>query len=246
VIRRGLPLHNWPKPDQIAWAEATAEGDIFEGRGPAAHWAATTRDATIAAYGRWLGFIAASEPLALATHPVDRLTVERLARYLDHLAETARTVGQHMFLAKLRDAIRVMFPGKVPLHLSRLVAWLEHECQPRSMAARVVTTQRLSALSTKLIKQAVSVDGEIVDSVSFRDGLMIGILALRPVRRRTFSLMQVRRHLRRVGEEWRMIFEGSETKSGRPFEASGAGSDRTVPRAIPARSAPEVSGRSSA
>ena len=79
MIRRGLALHNWPEPDRAAWAEAIAEGEIFDGRGPAAHWATTTRDAVIAAYGRWLGFIAASEPLALGVHPVDRLTVERLA-----------------------------------------------------------------------------------------------------------------------------------------------------------------------
>jgi integrase/recombinase XerD len=49
---------------------------------------------------------------------------------------------------------------------------------------------------------------------------MIGLLALRPVRRRTFSLIRAGTHLCQLGDEWRMIFEGSETKSGRPFEAS--------------------------
>jgi hypothetical protein len=38
------------------------------------------------------------------------------------------------------------------------------------------------------MKQAVGADGKITDIVPFRDGLMIGLLALRPVRRRTFSL----------------------------------------------------------
>jgi integrase/recombinase XerD len=220
MIRRGLAFHDWPEPDRIGWAEAIAEGDIFDGQGPAAHWATTTRDSVLSAYGRWLGFIAASEPLVLAAHPADRLTVERLGHYLDHLAETAGTVGRHMFLAKLRDAIRVMFPAKMPLHLPRLVARLERECQPRSLAARVVTTPRLTALGKKLMKQAVSTDGKITDAVSFRDGLMIGLLALRPVRRRTFSLIRARTHLCQLGDEWRMSFEGSETKSGRPFEAS--------------------------
>jgi integrase len=124
-----------------------------------------------------------------------------------------------MFFAKLRDAVRVMFPGEVPQHLSRLVARLERVCQPRSLAARVVTTPRLTALSKQLMRQACA-EGGIADVVTFRDGLMIGLLALRPVRRRTFSLIRVRGHLRRVGDEWRMIFAGSETKSGRPFETS--------------------------
>jgi integrase/recombinase XerD len=207
-------------PDRIAWTEAIAEGDILDGRGPAAGWAGTTRSAVIAAYGRYLGFLAATEPSVLAEHPAKRLTEDRLTRYLGHLAETAGTVGQHMFFAKLRDAVRVMFPGNVPQHLSRLVARLESECRPRSKAARIVTSARLSELGTKLMKKAIGLDGETASAVGYRDGLMIALLALRPVRLRTFSLMRLDRHLRQVGQEWRMVFDGPELKSGRPFETT--------------------------
>jgi integrase/recombinase XerD len=113
-----------------------------------------------------------------------------------------------------------MFPGETPQILSRLVRRLERERQPRSLAARIVTIQRLTALSKKLMREAAGSEGEITDIVAYRDGLMIALLAWRPVRLRTFSLIQARRHLCRVGDEWRMIFEGAETKSGRPFEAS--------------------------
>jgi hypothetical protein len=63
------------------------------------------------------------------------------------------------------------------------------------------------ALGKNLMRQAVGADGKITGIVTGRDGLMIGLLAVRPVRRRTFSLMR-RSHLRRVGDEWRMIFAG--------------------------------------
>jgi integrase/recombinase XerD len=218
MIRRSLPFDAWPEPDRTAWTEAIAEGDIFDGRGPAAHWAATTRSAVIAAYGRYLSFLAASEPSVLAEHPAKRLTEDWLTRYLSYLAETAGTMGRHMFFAKLRDAVRVMFPGSVPLHLSRLVARLEGECRPQSKAARIVSSTRLAGLGTKLMEGAIGAEGKITDAVAYRDGLMIGLLALRPLRLRTFSLIRVSRHLRQVGEEWRMVFEGPETKSGRPFE----------------------------
>ena len=218
MIRRAIPWDAWPAPDRIAWTEAIAEGDIFDGRGPAAHWAGTTRSAVIAAYGRWLRFLAVSECSILAEHPVGRLTPDRLTRYLGHLAETAGTVGQHMFFAKLRDAVRVMFPGKVPQHLSRLVARLESECRPRSKAGRIVITSRLAAQGTKLMKEAAGPEGEITDPVAYRDGLMIALLALRPLRMRTFSLIRVGTHFRQVGEDWRMVFEGPESKSGRAFE----------------------------
>ena len=220
MIRRGLRLCDWPKPDHIAWIAAIAAGDIFDGRGAAAHWAPTTRGAVIAAYGRWLGFVADSDPSILAEHPVERLTRERLLHYLDHLAETAGTVGRWAFFQHLSDAIRVMFPGKAPDMLHQLVRRLKRECQPSSKASRVVSTQRLTFLSKKLMKRAVDSDENVTDIVAYRDGLMIGVLAWRPVRRRSFSLIRARMHLCRVGDEWRIIFDGPETKSGRPFEVS--------------------------
>jgi integrase len=209
-------LGAWPETDRLAWSRAIADGDIF-GRGPAAHWAQTTRNAVIAAYGRWLSFLAASEPQALILPPSERLTKDLLTRYLAHLAETAGTVGQHMFFAKLRDAVRVMFSNQIPPHLSRVVARLERECQPRSKAERVVNTTRLTALGIDLMKRAIGSDGQVVDHVAYRDGLMVALLSRRPIRRRTFTLIQIDTHLRRTGEEWRMVFEGPDTKSGRPL-----------------------------
>jgi hypothetical protein len=156
VIRRSLPFHAWPEADQIAWSKANAEGDIFDGRGAAAHWAATTRYNVMAAYGRYLAFLAASEPSILVEHPLERLTHNRLTLYLGHLAETAGTMGQHMYFANLRNAVRVMFPGSVPQHLSRLVARLESECRPRSKAARIITSTRLVALGLKLMKERLA------------------------------------------------------------------------------------------
>jgi integrase/recombinase XerD len=178
------------------------------------------RNAVIAAYGRWLSFLTEYEPSTLTAHPVERFTEDRLTHYLAHLAETAGTVGQHMFFAKLRDAVRVMCPGEVPQVLSQLVARLERGCRPQSKAERIVMSSRLAALGMKLMKGAASTDGEITDVVSFRDGLMIALLAVRPIRRRTFSLMRIGRHLRQIGEEWRLVFDGPETKSGQPLEAT--------------------------
>jgi integrase len=219
MTRRGLRLAAWPDADRIAWAAAIAAGDVFH-RGPAAHWADTTRNAVIAAYGRWLGFLAERHASALVEEPVPRLTRDRLAEYLDHLAQTAGSVGRWAYFAHLRDAIRVMFPRKVPQILSRLVSRLERESCPRSKAERVVATPRLTALSKKLMKQAGGLKAKITDKIAYRDGLLVGVLALRPFRRRTFALITTRTHLCRVGSEWRFIFQDSETKSERGFETS--------------------------
>jgi hypothetical protein len=95
VIRRhGLPRADWPEPDQIAWAAAIAMENRFH-RGPAAHWASTTRHAVEVANARWLGYLAVSDPSALTEHLLERLTEDRLTRYLDRLAETVGSIGRH-------------------------------------------------------------------------------------------------------------------------------------------------------
>ena len=235
MIRQGLPLSTWPELDRNAWAGATAEGDIFDGRGAAAHWAETTRNAVIAAYGRWLGFLAQSEPSALAEYPAERLTGDRLARYLDHLAQTAGTVGQWAYFAHLRDAVRVMFPGNVPQILSRRVAQLEQECQPRSKAPRIVATPRLIELGEKLMSDAVSAGGKVADLVAYRDGLMIALLAARPIRRRAFSIVRIGVHLRQVGEEWRIGLRRVRDKIRPSFRDHSPGTNRPVSGTLPSR-----------
>jgi integrase/recombinase XerD len=217
MIRRSLPFDAWPEADRIAWTQALAEGDILDGRGPAAHWAPTTRYSVKAAYGRYLAFLSLSELSALAEHPTGRLTQDRLARYLDHLAQTAGTMGQHMFFAKLRDAMRVMFPGSLPKHLSRFVARLESECRPSSRAARIVTSTRLAALGTKLMEEATDAAGDIIDAVASR---RIDDRTPRPTPLTPPDLFTCpgRHAFAERGKEWRLVFEGPETKSGRPFE----------------------------
>jgi len=85
----------------------------------------------------------------------------------------------------------------------------------------------------------IGAERKITKVVVYRDGLMIALLAQRPLCLRTFSLIRVGTHLRKVGEEWRLVFEGPETKSGRPFEI-------TVPeKLVPSLAANPASGRNS-
>lgn len=81
MIRRGLPLSEWPEQDRDAWSAAISKGNRFR-RGPASHWAPTTRAAVVAAYGRWIGHLAEAESPALAEGAVERLTEQRLTRYV--------------------------------------------------------------------------------------------------------------------------------------------------------------------
>lgn len=147
----GLRFVEWPDPDRIAWAASFAKGDRFR-RGPAAHWASSTRREVEKAVRRWLGYVARFEPAALTEHPVDRLTGDRLEGYVANLAETVKSVGRHTYVAHLLLAMKVMYPGAQLEILKRVVAQLKTESQPRPKAW--VITPHLTALGRKLIKEA--------------------------------------------------------------------------------------------
>jgi len=51
-----------------------------------------------------------------------------------------------------------------------------------------------------------------------RDGLMIALLALCPIRLRNFVELFIGRQIRRIGETWWIVLQGAKTKSGRPDE----------------------------
>ena len=217
MSRRILPLSKWPEPDKLALEAAFSKRDIFE-RGPAAHFAPASRNTLINAYGRWTGFLNSCDPLALLNDPVARLTNDRLFRYLDHLSETVGSVGKCMYLAGLRLAIGVMYPGKAAPALDALVKRLKHEARPRAKAW--VNSRRLSELGTKLMRGAVGKRGNIVRYIQYRDGLLIMLLAHRPLRRRTLADIRIGKQLRCVGNEWRLAFHGDDMKSGRPHESA--------------------------
>jgi hypothetical protein len=192
---------------------AFAREDRFR-RGPAAHWAPTTRHAVALSVGRFLGFFALFEPAALAEHPLERVTEDRLTRYVDHLAQTVGSVGRYIYLEHLQRALRVMFPGNALEVLKPVVAQLQRECRPQAKVW--IMTPRLTALGKKMIEEAV-MDGE-PRKILYRDGLIHMLWPSRPVRRRAFARIRIGRELRQVGDEWRLIFDSSEMKSGRPFE----------------------------
>ena len=51
-----------------------------------------------------------------------------------------------------------------------------------------------------------------------RDGVMIALLALCPIRLKNFAALELQSSFRRVGPDWWIVLDRKETKSGRPDE----------------------------
>ena len=80
--RVAWPVEAWPEPDRLAWARATAVGDLLDDGGIAAEWREATRRSAVGAYGRWLAHLEAEGALDRAVSPADRVTPEAIRGYL--------------------------------------------------------------------------------------------------------------------------------------------------------------------
>jgi integrase len=226
-----LPFADWPAADRVAWQAATEAGDLFDGSGPAAGWAPSTRAGVCYDYGRWLMFLARHEPVTLDQPLALRPTPERIGAYLNHLATTVGSVSRHGYLRHLADALRVMAPGQDWTWLRRVVARLEAQRRPRPKPPRLIEAGRLVELGYALMQAAErrldEAENDTTALLDYRDGLMIALLAARPLRRRNLAMITIGRQLIRVGDAWHLVFAADETKTGQPIEAVLP--DRLVP-----------------
>ncbi len=213
-----LPFDDWPQADQDAWATATCDGDIFADRGPAAHWRPATRRHARNGHARWLFWLTQDDPRALALTPADRVTIERLRRYLADLQGRMSASGAWNEIKGLYDAMRVMAPGHDWAWLRRLKADLESRVEPRDCRERIISPARMSALGFSLMDSADLASDKKKAAIVYRDGLLIAMLACRPVRRCNLAAMRIGKHLVRRGNGFLIVFESSETKTGEPFE----------------------------
>jgi integrase/recombinase XerD len=56
------------------------------------------------------------------------------------------------------------------------------------------------------------------DAYVYRDGLMIALLAVIPLRRRTFAALEIDQHLVKTGDLWALDIPAEDTKTRRPLE----------------------------
>jgi integrase len=81
--------------------------------------------------------------------------------------------------------------------------------------------QDLIALGERLMDEAEAATARSATrrAIRYRDGLLIALLAYRPVRRKNLAMMRLGRHLIKAGGRWRIVFAAEETKTRVPYEA---------------------------
>ena len=218
-----LPFDSWPAEDHARWQAAFAEGDRFEGSGPGSHLAEATRRNLWISYARFLGFVSANCRDLLELRPDARIDPLVVA---DYVAWRRRTCGDAMVavdLDGLRGALRLICPGVDWSWLLTLSKRIKAAAPRKPRKYHLVTSEDLYALGIELMDRAVA-SAESAERVSkanavkYRDGLIIALLALIPLRSRTLVALRIGKQLVKTGDLWALDIPAADTKTRRPLD----------------------------
>ncbi len=214
---KALPVEDWPAADRIAWQDACRPSLRLHRGGSACHIKPVSRVAYVRAYGYLLDFCLRTnrfDPKAVAAGHV---TPAVMAAFLIELEARVGTITRHNYLSRIERMTRLLASGTDTTWLKEVVAELKDHITPRSKAASIVPSSRLLRLGLELIERArTSATGKRLQIARLhRDGLMIAMLALCPIRLKNFASLQIGKQLRKVDEHWWIMLAGEETKTGR-------------------------------
>lgn len=217
---KALPFTQWPDCDKHAWRAAVASGDRFDGRGAASHWAEGSQNSIQYAYGRWLRFLEHTLPHLLDEDLANRATADSIGVYIKLLNNEVSAATTQIYIDHLSCALRVMVPSHDSYWLKPVVRRLGRDVNPKAKRHRMIDSGRLFDLGIALMDQAIAepVGKPLDEAILYRDGLVIAILAARPMRRRTLSAIRLNQHLCRVGDHYTLVFSSADTKNRQPIE----------------------------
>lgn len=214
-----VPVDQWPAPDRSLWLGSLSDHGLLFERGRAAHWSEATRIKYRDGYGRWLAFLCEENPAAFSEPPAARVTPQRLGAYL----ATMEGKAPYTYLAAVDEiwaVLRTIAPEADHSLLGRAWRRLKKRAEMSNVAkqGRILSSDRLFRVGLEYFEAAATNPLPLTAAIQGRDGLMVAVLALRPLRRRNFADLSMGRSLIAAGDGWHICFEPHETKTGRAID----------------------------
>ncbi len=216
---RSLPIAQWPSADREEWLKAMKPTQRLIKGGRASHMKQVTQNDLERRYGYFLDFLERAGRLKLCETPAALVTEENVSPYLEELRARVCSVTCHGNIYKLRRMAEILDPGRDLSWLREVEAELDYLKQPETRHHRIVTTDRLVEAGLRLFEQAASSKCPALGrAIISRNGVMLALLALCPIRLRAFSGLTLKRSLIEIDGCWWITLSRFDTKSGRPDE----------------------------
>jgi integrase/recombinase XerD len=222
--RTALPLCDWPEMDKALWAKATQTGDFLEADGKAAHWAAPTKLQVQKGYGKWLYFQNLEPDTASNTpqKPSERISEATLRAYLAWLKKqglASQTIASR--ITDLTEALRVMEPEANLDLLRTLCTTLQGQAEPsRNKHARIRAPREIWQACEAFMLEIARSESPLTHPIAsrYRDAMILGVLAHRPLRRRNIASLTLGVHLTQDAGKWHCTIPHTETKDRRQID----------------------------
>ena len=211
-----LPQDQIPEADLKAFRVAYESRDVFdEIGGLGAHLAPGSRKMILTTYRRWLGFLERDE---LTATPADRITRERVRAYIDHLSDEMRTASVAINLHGLHHAARLMDSARDWAWLKSIAVRLNAGANPKDRFNQLMPGWSTLDYGIGLMDAALALPAARgkVREIQYRDGLLLALLSLWPIRRRSVAALTISRHLEFDQGGVNILLHPQDTKSKRP------------------------------
>lgn len=216
---RSLAVSEWPEADRHAWDEACRPGSRLRPGGAASRLAEVSRDDFARRYGAFLGFLQRTNRLEQHAGAAAQVTVSNVEAYVVDLKVRVSSVTAWNCAYKLRRAAELLAPKADFFWLAEIEKDLALVMQPRSKFDRLVFTTRLVEAGITLVAEAERfASDDLAHARGVRNGLMISLLALCPIRLKNFAALEIAGTFKDVHGRWWIVLPGDMTKSGRPDE----------------------------
>jgi integrase len=215
-----MPVSAWPEQDRLAWEEALRPGDLFDQPSIAADWSPARQRIVVQGYGYWLMWLAQRKLLDPNRYPGDRVSTILFAEFVNDLKQRVAPASVGMLVGGVKRMLEAIAPDHDWQWMRPLYRNLKRAAVPtRQKHTRVVEAAALFELGIRLLQEADAMPPDRRSRLILaRNGLIISLLAARPIRIGNLVSIEIGRHLVYSGGLYRLIFSAQETKVGRPID----------------------------
>jgi integrase len=217
---RSLSFDSWPRADCEAWTAACRPSQRLKRGGAGAHLKEITLADLKRRYGYFLDFLDRSGLLDRSAPAAGQVNPENVGKYIGDLNERVGSVTTYGSIYKLRRASQLLDSRGDFEWLIELEKDLALVMRPRSKADRLVLTEVLVEAGLTLMTDAEGSTSlsPLRKARQFRDGLMVAMLALHPIRLKNFASLEIGHNIVNIDGSWWIALSATETKERRPDE----------------------------
>jgi integrase/recombinase XerD len=223
VSKLQLSFDRWPDDDRTRLNEAFRPGDLFDEDKRGAHLSQATRNALQVSYGQHLRFLSDNHPELLDRPPEKRVDRKLIAEYVALLKKTNQNQSIATNLHHLRFALQLICPNNDWSWLLIITKRIAAAASPRPRKLGMVSSDKLYLLGIELMRAAIAKSSKSDASskaaaMQYRDGLLIALLAVFALRRRTVAAIKIDAQLSKVGHLWALEMPPRDVKGKRALD----------------------------